>query len=48
MLAETLRKIDKGKMLQENVGFCPQYLGEMLPKQLLAKRKPKDQKETER
>lgn len=34
-------------MLKENVGFCSQYLREMLPKQLLGGRKPKDQKETD-
>lgn len=47
MLAEGLRKIDKGGILRENFGFCPQHLREMLPKQLLARRKPKDQKETQ-
>lgn len=48
MLAEGLRKIDKGGILKENFGFCPQYLREMLPEQLLDRRKFKDQKEIQR
>jgi len=48
MLAECLRKIDKGRILKEDFGFCPQYLREMVPKHLLARRKPKDQKESQR
>lgn len=46
MLAEGLRKKDKGRILRENFGFCPEYLKEMLLIQLLAGRKPKDQIET--
>lgn len=48
MLPEGLRKKDKGGILRENFGFCPEYLREMLPKQLLAGKKPKEQTETQR
>lgn len=48
MLAEGLRKKDKGGILRENFGFFPEYLREMFHKQLLAGRKPKDQIETQR
>lgn len=48
MLAETLRKMDKEEILKEKFYFCPQYLRKILSKQLLARRKPEDQKEPQR